>query len=149
MTTKTSVTPDRLGAFDVRCAELCGLLHADMETSVHVVTPADFLSWLRANGRAADGATGRRRTEEGGSHERSSHAARRDRTADRRPADAPAQRSARPSRAALIGGYLVWLVAHHFLQTDEPDTSNQVVADHHGRLGASASWSASAPSTAR
>lgn len=50
VTTKTSVTPDRLGRFDIRCAELCGLLHADMETSVHVVTPADFLSWLRANG---------------------------------------------------------------------------------------------------
>ena len=50
VTTKSSVTPDRLGTFDVRCAELCGLLHADMETSVHVVSPADFLSWLRANG---------------------------------------------------------------------------------------------------
>jgi cytochrome c oxidase subunit 2 len=50
VTTKASVTPDRLGRFDVRCAELCGLLHADMETSVHVVSPSDFLSWLRSNG---------------------------------------------------------------------------------------------------
>ncbi len=50
VTTKTSVTPTRLGRFDVRCAELCGLLHADMETSVHVVSPSDFLSWLRSNG---------------------------------------------------------------------------------------------------
>jgi cytochrome c oxidase subunit 2 len=49
-TTKTSVTPNRLGTFDVRCAELCGLLHADMETSVHVVSPSDFRSWLRSNG---------------------------------------------------------------------------------------------------
>ncbi len=31
-TTTTEVTPDKLGIFDVRCAELCGLLHADMET---------------------------------------------------------------------------------------------------------------------
>ena len=50
VTTKTSVTPTRLGTFDVRCAELCGLLHADMQTNVHVVSPSDFRSWLRANG---------------------------------------------------------------------------------------------------
>jgi cytochrome c oxidase subunit 2 len=49
-TTKTSVTPDKLGTFDVRCAELCGLRHADMETSAHVVSTADFSSWLTQNG---------------------------------------------------------------------------------------------------
>ena len=49
-TTLTSVTPDKLGTYDIRCAELCGLLHADMETNVHVVSPTDFLSWLRQNG---------------------------------------------------------------------------------------------------
>ena len=49
-TTQAAVTPTRLGTFDVRCAELCGLLHADMETSVHVVNAQDFQSWLRANG---------------------------------------------------------------------------------------------------
>ena len=49
-TTHTSVTPSRLGTFDVRCAELCGLLHADMETTVHVVNAKDFQSWLRSNG---------------------------------------------------------------------------------------------------
>ena len=27
----------------------------------------------------------------------------------------------------LIGGYVFWLVAHHFLQTDDPDSSNRVV----------------------
>ena len=32
-TTETSVVPDKLGVFDIRCAELCGLLHADMETT--------------------------------------------------------------------------------------------------------------------
>lgn len=48
--TKTSVLPDKLGTFDVRCAELCGLLHADMETSAHVVSSADFTTWLTANG---------------------------------------------------------------------------------------------------
>lgn len=48
--TKTSTTPTKLGTFDVRCAELCGLLHADMETSAHVVSAADFATWVSANG---------------------------------------------------------------------------------------------------
>jgi cytochrome c oxidase subunit 2 len=49
-TTITSVTPDKLGIFDIRCAELCGLLHAEMETRAHVVTLAAFNSWISANG---------------------------------------------------------------------------------------------------
>ncbi len=48
-TTTTQTTPDRLGVYTVRCAELCGLLHADMETTAHVVTQAKFAAWLRAN----------------------------------------------------------------------------------------------------
>jgi cytochrome c oxidase subunit 2 len=48
--TKTSVVPDKVGTYDVRCAELCGLLHADMETNAHVVSGADFTSWIAANG---------------------------------------------------------------------------------------------------
>ncbi|MEO8518679.1 MAG: cytochrome c oxidase subunit II [Dermatophilaceae bacterium] len=44
--TRTSVTPDKLGTFTVRCAELCGLLHAHMETQAHVVSSADFTSWI-------------------------------------------------------------------------------------------------------
>lgn len=50
VTTKTSVTPDKLGVFDIRCAELCGLRHADMETSAHVVSSADFAAWVTQNG---------------------------------------------------------------------------------------------------
>jgi cytochrome c oxidase subunit 2 len=50
VTTKTSVTPDKLGTFDVRCAELCGLRHADMETSAHVVDSTDFTTWITQNG---------------------------------------------------------------------------------------------------
>jgi cytochrome c oxidase subunit II len=49
-TTDTSVVPDKVGVFDIRCAELCGLLHADMETSAHVVKSDDFASWVVANG---------------------------------------------------------------------------------------------------
>jgi cytochrome c oxidase subunit 2 len=49
-TTKTSVMPDKIGVFDVRCAELCGLRHAEMQTSAHVVSASDFNSWLSQNG---------------------------------------------------------------------------------------------------
>ena len=49
-TTTTSVVPDKIGVFDVRCAELCGLLHADMETTANVVSLAAFRSWVVANG---------------------------------------------------------------------------------------------------
>ena len=37
-TTTTQTTPDRIGTYHVKCAELCGLLHADMETDAHVVS---------------------------------------------------------------------------------------------------------------
>lgn len=50
VTTTTSTTPDRLGTYHVRCAELCGLLHADMETNAHVVSTDDFATWVAAQG---------------------------------------------------------------------------------------------------
>ena len=51
--TKTGVVPDRLGTFDVRCAELCGLLHAHMETQAHVVSSSNFAAWITAQERRA------------------------------------------------------------------------------------------------
>lgn len=45
-TTETAVTPNKIGVFNVRCAELCGLLHAYMQTKVHVVSQADYDKWL-------------------------------------------------------------------------------------------------------
>jgi cytochrome c oxidase subunit 2 len=48
--TSTQTTPDRLGTYHVKCAELCGLLHADMETDAHVVSTQDFASWAAAQG---------------------------------------------------------------------------------------------------
>lgn len=52
--TTTSVVPDTLGNFDVRCAELCGLLHAHMQTKTHVVSTTDFAAWIKAReGRAS------------------------------------------------------------------------------------------------
>jgi len=47
--TTVSTTPDRLGTYVVRCAELCGLYHAYMVASVQVVTDSAFQSWLHAN----------------------------------------------------------------------------------------------------
>ncbi len=45
MTTTTQTIPNRIGVYHVKCAELCGLLHADMETNVHVVSTQGFASW--------------------------------------------------------------------------------------------------------
>jgi cytochrome c oxidase subunit 2 len=43
-------TPNRTGDFLLECAELCGLGHSTMRTNVHVVSPAEFVSWLRSRG---------------------------------------------------------------------------------------------------
>lgn len=45
-TTHVSVTPKVIGDYVVRCAELCGLYHAYMETPVHVVSAEDFDRWV-------------------------------------------------------------------------------------------------------
>lgn len=38
--------PRRLGTYTVRCAELCGLYHAYMQSSVRVVPPTSFRTWV-------------------------------------------------------------------------------------------------------
>lgn len=48
--TQAGVTPNTLGTFNVRCAELCGLHHAYMETQIRVVSPQDFKQWMREMG---------------------------------------------------------------------------------------------------
>ena len=57
ITTSYRVTPNRIGSYPVVCAELCGLGHAVMRQTAHVVSPADFDKWLAdeepAGGRAA------------------------------------------------------------------------------------------------
>ncbi len=42
------VTPNKTGNFTVRCMELCGVLHAYMNTNVVVESQADFGKWLGA-----------------------------------------------------------------------------------------------------
>ncbi|MEI6120158.1 MAG: cytochrome c oxidase subunit II [Actinomycetes bacterium] len=49
-TTVADTVPTKLGRIDVKCAELCGLYHAYMETSGEVMTQADFNNWITSNG---------------------------------------------------------------------------------------------------
>jgi len=64
ITTDYRVTPNRAGNYPVVCAELCGLGHAYMRQTAHVVSRADFDSKLRElsqgapTGSAADQAGG-------------------------------------------------------------------------------------------
>ena len=48
--TQTEVTPNKIGIYDLRCAELCGLLHANMQKKIHVVRQADYDAWIQSNG---------------------------------------------------------------------------------------------------
>jgi len=45
-TTVIHTTPDKIGVLDVKCAELCGLYHAYMETSGQVESTTDFNNWV-------------------------------------------------------------------------------------------------------
>jgi cytochrome c oxidase subunit 2 len=45
ITTSYRITPNKLGAYPIVCAELCGLGHSTMRGTVHVVTPAQFAAW--------------------------------------------------------------------------------------------------------
>jgi cytochrome c oxidase subunit 2 len=56
ITTTIRLRPNRLGRYDVVCAELCGIGHSTMRGSVHVVRPAAFTAWVKSRGnRAATG----------------------------------------------------------------------------------------------
>jgi len=45
ITTKIRVTPNRIGTYDVVCAELCGIGHSTMRGSVRVVSPESYETW--------------------------------------------------------------------------------------------------------
>jgi cytochrome c oxidase subunit 2 len=55
ITTRTRVTPNREGTYEVVCAELCGIGHATMRQEVRVVSAAEFDKWVkdRSEGGAA------------------------------------------------------------------------------------------------
>lgn len=46
METHLRITPTELGTYTVRCAELCGLLHAYMNAPVEVVEQTEFDRWV-------------------------------------------------------------------------------------------------------
>jgi cytochrome c oxidase subunit II len=57
ITTSYRVTPkkDSIGVHQIVCAELCGLGHAFMRSTVKVMTPQGFAAWVRQTSAAANG----------------------------------------------------------------------------------------------
>jgi cytochrome c oxidase subunit 2 len=51
--TTIHTTPDKLGLFNIRCEQFCGLNHAFMVTVGHVLTPSQFASWLSSQPQQA------------------------------------------------------------------------------------------------
>jgi cytochrome c oxidase subunit 2 len=50
------ITPNRIGEYKVRCAELCGVSHSYMESAVIVVSQADYDKWVADQTAAAQAA---------------------------------------------------------------------------------------------
>ncbi len=55
-TTVIRTTPNKLGTFEVRCSQLCGLYHSFMDAPGSVVTPTRFSQWLQTQGASASSA---------------------------------------------------------------------------------------------
>jgi cytochrome c oxidase subunit 2 len=62
LTSKVRMTPNRLGRYSVVCAELCGIGHAYMRQTAHVLEREEFDAWLKSRqergGTAGGGAAG-------------------------------------------------------------------------------------------
>ena len=58
ITTKFRVTPTATGRHEIVCAELCGIGHAFMRQTAHVVSPEDFTAWVEKQTTAREGAGG-------------------------------------------------------------------------------------------
>lgn len=57
ITTSYRATPDRLGAYPVVCNLLCGVGHGLMRSTIHVVRPSVFHTWLQSQSRVSAGAS--------------------------------------------------------------------------------------------
>jgi cytochrome c oxidase subunit 2 len=57
LTTKIRVTPDKVGHYEVVCAELCGLGHSTMRQFARVVPASEFQAWISDQKKAAGGGT--------------------------------------------------------------------------------------------
>jgi cytochrome c oxidase subunit II len=53
LTTAIRLTPDKVGRYEVVCAELCGLGHSTMRQFVRVLPAAEFNSWVSERRKAA------------------------------------------------------------------------------------------------
>jgi cytochrome c oxidase subunit II len=58
LTTKIRLTPDRIGRYQVVCAELCGIGHATMRQNVRVIPEGEFDGWLDEQREAAQSGGG-------------------------------------------------------------------------------------------
>jgi cytochrome c oxidase subunit 2 len=58
LTTGIRVTPDKVGRYEVVCAELCGLGHSTMRQFVRVLPASDFNAWVSDQRKAAGGGGG-------------------------------------------------------------------------------------------
>ncbi len=52
--TTLRITPTEIGTYKLRCAEICGLNHTQMEADVRVVDAAGFQAWVDAESAAPD-----------------------------------------------------------------------------------------------
>jgi cytochrome c oxidase subunit 2 len=57
ITTGFRATPDRLGSYPIICTQLCGYGHSTMRTTLHIITPAAFSTWLAEHGYSATART--------------------------------------------------------------------------------------------
>jgi cytochrome c oxidase subunit 2 len=55
LTTKIRLTPDRIGRYQVVCAELCGIGHSTMRQNVRVIAADEFDTWVEEQRQASDG----------------------------------------------------------------------------------------------
>ncbi len=62
LTSRVRMTPNKLGRYSVVCAELCGIGHAYMRQTAHVLSREDFDAWVKSKqergGTAGGGAAG-------------------------------------------------------------------------------------------
>jgi cytochrome c oxidase subunit 2 len=58
LTTRIRVTPDKVGNYEVVCAELCGLGHSAMRQFAKVVPAKEFQTWVSDQKKAASAAGG-------------------------------------------------------------------------------------------
>jgi cytochrome c oxidase subunit 2 len=53
--TTTTITPTKVGEYDVICTELCGLGHAVMRARAIVLSKADYAEWAKGEGQTGGG----------------------------------------------------------------------------------------------